>query len=113
LIRESSRQEVILRMLVIKHLHGWSYEQAERWVGDSLVMRQFCRIYLRPVPNDTTLIRWAQLIRPETLHQMLDHVVGLARSLKVTRGRKLRIDGAALKRETNEASAKLSWYLRN
>jgi IS5 family transposase len=97
--RPSTPVEVILRMLVIKHLHGWSYAQAERWVNDSLVLRQFCRIYLRPVPDDTTLIRWAQLIRPETLHQLLDHVVGLARSLKVTRGRKLRIDGTVV--ETN------------
>ena len=97
--RPSTPVEVILRLLVIKHLHGWSYAQTERWVGDSLVLRQFCRLYLQPVPCDTTLLRWANLIRPETLHQLLDHVVGLARALKVTRGRKLRIDGTVV--ETN------------
>jgi transposase, IS5 family len=97
--RPSTPVEVILRMLVIKHLHGWSYEQTERWVSDSLVLRQFCRVYLEPVPDDTTVIRWAKLIRPETLHLLLDHVVALARSLKVTRGRKLRVDGTVV--ETN------------
>jgi len=97
--RPSTPVEVILRMLVIKHLHGWSYEQTERWVSDSLVLRQFCRVYLAPVPDDTTLIRWAKLMRPETLHRLLDHVVALARSLKVTRGRKLRVDGTVV--ETN------------
>jgi IS5 family transposase len=97
--RPSTPVEVIVRMLVIKHLHGWSYEQTERWVSDSLVLRQFCRVYLESVPDDTTLIRWANLIRPETLHRLLDHVVALARSLKVTRGRKLRVDGTVV--ETN------------
>jgi transposase, IS5 family len=97
--RPSTPVEVILRMLVIKHLHGWSYAQTERWVNDSLVLRQFCRVYLRTVPDDTTLIRWAKLIQPATLQRLLDHVVGLARSLKVTRGRKLRVDGTVV--ETN------------
>jgi transposase, IS5 family len=97
--RPSTPVEVILRLLVIKHLHGWSYAQTERWVNDSLVLRQFCRVYLRPVPDDTTLIRWARVIQPATFQRLLDHVVGLARSLKVTRGRKLRVDGTVV--ETN------------
>src|SRR5215470_7804656 len=64
--RGSTPVEVVLRMLVVKHLYGWSYEQTEQWVSDSLVLRQFCRVYLEKVPDDTTLIRWANLIRPET-----------------------------------------------
>jgi IS5 family transposase len=94
--RPSTPVEVILRMLVVKHLYGWSYEATERWVSDSLVLRQFCRVYVAPVPDDTTLLRWANLIQPETLHRLLDHIVLLARSLKVTRGRKLRIDGTVV-----------------
>ncbi|MDP9314592.1 MAG: transposase [Chloroflexota bacterium] len=97
--RPSTPVEVILRMLVIKHLYGWSYERTEAWVSDSLVLRQFCRIYLQRVPDDTTLIRWANLIQPPTLQQLLDHVVDLARHLKVTRGRKLRVDSTVV--ETN------------
>jgi transposase, IS5 family len=97
--RPSTPVEVILRMLVVKHLYGWSYEATERWVSDSLVLRQFCRVYVESVPDDTTLIRWANLIQPATLHRLLDHVVALAQSLKVTHGRKLRIDGTVV--ETN------------
>ncbi|HSH82300.1 MAG TPA: ISNCY family transposase [Herpetosiphonaceae bacterium] len=97
--RPSTPVEVILRMLVVKHLYGWSYEQTEQWVADSLVLRQFCRVYAERVPDDTTLIRWANLIQPATLHALLDHIVGLAQQLKVTRGRKLRIDGTVV--ETN------------
>src|SRR5690349_18294506 len=97
--RPSTPVEVILRMQVIKHLYGWSYEQTEQWVADSLVLRDFCRIYWQPVPDDTTLLRWANLVQPQTLHNLLDHVVALAQQLKVTRGRKLRTDGTVV--ETN------------
>ncbi len=97
--RPSTPVEVILRMIIVKHLYGWSYDETEYNVSDSLVLRQFCRIYLNAVPDDTTLIKWANLIQPQTLHELLDHVTELARSLKVTRGRKLRTDGTVV--ETN------------
>jgi IS5 family transposase len=97
--RHSTPVEAILRLLVVKRLYQWSYEDTEHFVGDSLVLRQFCRVYLQPVPDDTTLIRWANLIGPETLQQIHDRVVELATQLKVTRGRKLRVDSTVV--ETN------------
>lgn len=84
--RHSTPAEVILRMLVVKRLYGWSYEQTERFVNDSIVLRQFCRLYLESAPDDTTLIRWANTIGPETVHALNDRAVELARSSKVTRG---------------------------
>jgi transposase, IS5 family len=62
-------------------------------------LRQFCRLYLEAAPDDTTLIRWANQIGPETVASLNDRVVELARSLKVTRGRKLRVDSTVV--ETN------------
>src|SRR4051794_2538701 len=97
--RQSTPVEVILRLLVVKRLYGWSYEETERFVADSLVLRQFCRVYLQPVPDDTTLLRWANLIDPETVAALNDRVVALAQEQRVTRGRKLRIDGTVV--ETN------------
>ena len=94
--RPSTPVEVILRMLVVMRLYGWSYAQAEYFVNDSLVLRQFCRVYLQKVPDDTVLIRWASTIGPETLQALNDRVLRLARSLKVTRGRKLRVDTTAV-----------------
>ena len=94
--RPSTPVEVILRLLVVKRLYGWSYAEVEHFVGDSLTLRQFCRLYLEPVPDDTTLIRWAHLIAPETLVALNDRVVELARSLRVTRGRKLRVDSTVV-----------------
>ena len=97
--RHSTPVEVILRMLLVKRLYGWSYAQTERFVNDSILLRQFTRLYLQRSPDDTTLIRWANTIGSETVASLNDRAVRLARSLKVTRGRKLRIDGTVV--ETN------------
>jgi len=94
--RPSTPVEVILRLLVVQHLYDWSYAQTEHFVGDSLVLRQFCRLGLDPVPHHTTLLRWANLLQPTTMHRLLDRVTELAGSLKVTRGRKLRIDSTVV-----------------
>ena len=94
--RPSTPVEVILRLLVVQHLYAWSYAQTEHFVGDSLVLRQFCRLGLDPVPHHTTLMRWSNLLQPETMHRLLDRVTELAQSLKVTRGRKLRIDSTVV-----------------
>jgi len=94
--RPSTPVEVILRLLIVKHLYNWSYAQTEQFVGDSLVLRQFCRLGLDPVPYHTTLLRWANLLQPETMHRLLDRVTQLARNLKVTRGHKLRIDSTVV-----------------
>jgi len=42
-------------MLIIKHLYNWSYEETEQFVRDSIVLRQFCRVYLEKVSDDTVL----------------------------------------------------------
>ena len=97
--RHSTPVEVILRMLLVKRLYGWSYAQTERFVNDSILLMQFTRLYLQRSPDDTTLIRWANTIGSETVASLNDRAVRLARSLKVTRGRKLRIDATVV--ETN------------
>jgi transposase, IS5 family len=97
--RRSTPVEVILRMLVLRRLYDWSFEATERNVSDSLVLRQFTRLYLEPAPDDTTLIRWANLIGPQTLERLNERVVALACQRKLTRGRKLRTDATVV--ETN------------
>ncbi len=97
--RHSTPVEVLLRMLLLKHLYGWSYQETEDRVDESLVLRWFCRLFWEPTPDDTTLIRWANTLRPETLHQLNDRVVALARQAKVTQGRKLRLDATCVQTE--------------
>src|SRR5216683_761291 len=97
--RPSSPVEVILRMLLLKHLYAWSYQETEDEVDQNLILRWFCRLYWAPVPDDTTLIRWANTLRPETLHALNDRVVALARQARVTSGRKLRLDATCVQTE--------------
>lgn len=97
--RNSTPVEVVLRMLVVKRLYQYSYAETERYVSDSLVLRQFCRVYLNRVPDDTTLIRLANLIQAETLEKFNARITELAVKSKVTTGKKLRTDGTVV--ETN------------
>ena len=76
--RPSTPVEAILRLWVVKGLYRWSYEEAEVFVSDSITLRQFCRSYLHPVPDDTVVIRWANLIQPATMHQLSEHAVRMA-----------------------------------
>jgi transposase, IS5 family len=97
--RRSTPVEVLLRMLILKHLYQWSYQETEDEVDQNLILRWFCRLYWAPVPDDTTLIRWANTLRPETLHALNDQVVELARQARVTKGRKLRLDATCVQTE--------------
>ena len=97
--RRSTPVEVILRMLIVRRLYDWSFEATERNDSDSLILRQFCRLYLEAAPDDTTLIRWAKLIGPDTLEGLNERAVALAFERKLTRGRKLRTDATVV--ETN------------
>lgn len=107
--RNSTPVEVVLRMLAVKHLYNLSYEQTERQVKDSLAFRWFCRVYFERVPDDTTLIRWANQIKPETLKAFNQRLVSLATQMKVTKGRKLRTDGTVV--ESNIQSPRDSQLL--
>ncbi len=97
--RHSTPVEVLLRMLILKHLYQWSYQETEEQVDQNLILRWFCRLYGAPVPDDTTLLRWANTLQPETLHALNDRVVQLARQARVSKGRKLRLDATCVQTE--------------
>jgi len=94
--RKSTPVEVVLRMLAIKHLYDLSYEQTVLQVADSLVLRQFCRVYFEAGPDQSTLCRWANLIQPPTLQAFNQRIMTLAIDSELTRGRKLRMDGTVV-----------------
>src|SRR5712691_5389515 len=86
-------------MLILKHLYQWSYQETEARVKDSLVLRWFCRVGFHRLPDASTLWRWEQTLRPETVHALNNRVVQLARQAKVTKGRKLRLDATCVQTE--------------
>jgi transposase, IS5 family len=94
--RRSTPVEVLLRMLILKHLYQWSYKELEGRVKDSLVLRWFCRVAFHAVPDASTLWRWEQTLRPETVHVLVDRVGQLAKQARVTKGRKLRLDATCV-----------------
>ena len=48
--RHQTPAEVVLRILILKHVRNWSYETVAREVRANLVYRSFCRIGLERVP---------------------------------------------------------------
>ena len=90
---------VVLRMLVLKHLHDWSFDAFEREVRGSLVYRAFCRIDGERVPDAKTLIRLAHLLDEPVLKDLLAQLVMRGRERRVIQGRRLRVDTTVV--ETN------------
>jgi len=90
--RAGTPAEVVLRMLALKHLRDWSYDELEREVTGSLVYRRFCRIDAAKVPDAKTMVRLGQIIDGPTLQQLLHRLVAIAAATGVTRGRKMRVD---------------------
>ena len=56
--RKGTPAEVVLRMLLLKHVRDWSYETLTREVRANLVYRQFTRIGGEKVPDDRTMETW-------------------------------------------------------
>src|SRR5438876_6170850 len=90
---------VVLRMLVLKHLSDWTFDECEREVRGSLVYRAFCRIDGERVPGAKPLIRLARLLDEPVLKDVLARLVALGRERHVVRGRRLRVDTTVV--ETN------------
>ena len=90
--RYGTPAEVALRMLVLKHLKDWSYEQLQWEVTGNLVYRYFCRIDGGAVPDSKTMVRLGQLLEGDSLRALFERVVQLAAARRVTRGRKMRVD---------------------
>jgi IS5 family transposase len=91
-------------VLVVKRLYGYSYEETERQVSDNLRLRHFYRVYLNAVPDDTTLIRWTNLIQPKTLEKFNERLTQLAIERQVTRGQKMRTDGTVVESDIRPPS---------
>lgn len=91
--------EVVLRLMVLKHLKNWSYQTLEGEVRANVVYREFTRIRGEKVPDAKTMVRWGKALGPEVIGQIHQRIVGLGRQAGVVRGRKLRVDTTVV--ETN------------
>ena len=97
--RPGTPAEVVLRMLLLKHIRNWSFQQLEREVRANLVYRQFTRTGAEKVPDAKTLGRVGLALGPEVIEQMHARVVALAQQHRVVSGRRMRLDTTVV--ETN------------
>jgi IS5 family transposase len=97
--RPATPVEVVLRMMLLKHVRDWSYEVLTREVRANLVYREFTRIGGGSVPDDKTMGRLGRQLGPDVVQKMNERVVEIARQNKVVAGRKLRVDTTVV--ETN------------
>jgi IS5 family transposase len=90
--RRGTPAEVVLRLLLLKHIRNWSYEVLEREVRANLVYRTFTRVGGGKVPDDTVMNKWALAMGPEVITNLQQRVVAIAREEHIVEGRKMRVD---------------------
>src|ERR1700681_2431533 len=77
--RRGAPAEMVLRLLILKHIRNWSYEVLEREVRANLVYRDFARVGGAKVPDAKTMGRWGTALEPEVLKQVHARLVQIAR----------------------------------
>jgi IS5 family transposase len=97
--RPSTPAEIVLRMLLLKHMRGWSYEDVTREVRANLVYREFTGVGGGKVPDDKTMGRLARQLGSEAIEQLHRRTVAIALEKRVVAGRRMRVDTTVV--ETN------------
>jgi transposase, IS5 family len=90
--RKATPAEVVLRMLLLKHVRDWSYETLSREVRANLVYREFTRVGGEKVPDDRTMGNLARQLGPKVIEQLNRRMVEIAQEHKIAAGRKMRAD---------------------
>ena len=91
--------EVVLRLLLLKHVRNWSYQVLEREVRANLVYRDFTRVGAGKTPDAKTMGRWGVALGPEAIKQIHERIVQIAQSNGLVQGRRMRVDTTVV--ETN------------
>src|ERR1700758_3286020 len=97
--RQGFPAEVVLRLLVLKHLRNWSYAVLEREVRANLVYRDFTRVGGAKTPDAKTMGRWGMALGPEVVRQVHESMVAIAQDNGLVPGRRMRVDTTVV--ETN------------
>ena len=97
--RRGTPADVVLRLLVLKHVRNWSYSVLEREVRANLVYRQFTHVGAGKVPDAKTLGRIGLALGPAVVERLHRRLVTVARECGVVEGRRMRVDTTVV--ETN------------
>ena len=69
----------MIRMLILKHLFDWSYDDLEHEVRANLVYRAFARIDADEVPDAMMILKIAGALGPDIIEQLHRQVVEIAK----------------------------------
>jgi IS5 family transposase len=97
--RRGTPADVVLRLLILKHIRDWSYEELEREVRANLVYRDFTRVGGGKMPDAKTMARWSAVLGPQVLKAIHQRMVKIAQAKGVITGRRMRVDTTVV--ETN------------
>src|ERR1700738_794103 len=90
--RRGAPADMVLRLLVLKHVRNWSYAIVEREVRANLVYRDFTRVGGGKVPDAKTMGRWGIAVGPAVIETLHDRLIAMAQQEHVVEGRKMRVD---------------------
>ena len=90
--RHAAPAEMVLRLLVLKHVRNWSYAAVEREIRGNLVYRHFTRIGGGKVPDAKTMGRWGVALGPSVIATLHGRIVTVAQQQHVIEGHKMRVD---------------------
>src|SRR5712691_11144394 len=97
--RRAAPAEMVLRLLVLKHLRNWSYATLEREGRGNLIYRDFTRVGGGKVPDAKTMGRWGIAVGPAVVETLHSRLIAIAQQQHVVEGRKMRVDTTVV--ETN------------
>ena len=97
--RRGAPAEMVLRLLVLKHVRNWSYEVLEREVRANLVYRDFTRVGGEKMPDAKTIGRWGLAVGPEVVKRVHERLVAIALEEGIATGKRMRVDTTVV--ETN------------
>jgi transposase, IS5 family len=89
--------ETYVRLMVLKHRHGWGYRSLVAEVSDSIHLRRFCRIALSErVPDESTVRKLTRRIGEQTVNDITRELIEAAVRERRFRARAVRIDSTVI-----------------
>ena len=91
--RPSIPMATYVRLMALKHRHGWGYERLVERVADSFHFRRFCRIAITDeLPDESTVRKLTRRLGPELVDELTRDVIMMAIKERGFKVRAMRCD---------------------
>jgi IS5 family transposase len=107
---EGLSAEQVLRALIVRQSHDYTYDELAYHLGDSMGFRWFCRLEVDEEPSSSALQRDIKKVRAETMEAINQILIGYAKDNGIENGRKTRTDCTVMETTIHEPSdSSLLW----